>query len=143
MAAPISPLEYVRVDPYAVISDTQPQLVRFVVHFCFNLARAGMMKGVIQGFFADLREFVAHDRMKCARLSIHNNVEFAGMNLLKLTSRIRECARQVCVAPSGASEIQQKLTALLHYVVGLPKHVFENIAGGLILRQLGSRSVES
>ena len=72
MAAPMSQFEYLRVDPCAVITDAQSQLVRFVVHFGFNLTRVGMLKSVIEGFLADLCKFVGHGGTKRAWLPIHS-----------------------------------------------------------------------
>ena len=143
MPAPMSLLEYLRVDPCAVIMDAQPQLVWFIVHFGFDLARVRMPERVIEGFFANLGKFAGHDGIKRTRVSIDNDMEFGSIDLPQLASRFCECTWQVCPIGGGASQIQQKFSALLHHLVGLPKCIFEDAASRLILWQLASGCMES
>jgi hypothetical protein len=70
-------------------------------------------------------------------------MEFGRIDLPQLATGFCQCTWQVCPIGGGTSQVQQKLSALLHHLVGLPKGIFEDAASGLILWQLTSGRMES
>jgi hypothetical protein len=102
-----------------------------------------MVKRVAQSFFSDLDQFVADDGLKRTCRSIHNHIEFGRKDLSQLASCFGECTWQVPPIGDGASQIQEKFSAFLHYIIGLLKRILEDLACGFILWQLRSRGVES